>query len=58
MHAVDRNPTTSVRALDVGTRKSETTVRRVLQGEVLHPFQVQRMQLLESDDHTQYVKIC
>lgn len=50
LNAVDRNPDTSVRALAVATGTSRTTVHRVLQGEALHPFHVQRVQLLQPED--------
>lgn len=55
LHAVDRNPGTSVRALAVATGRAGTTVHRVLQGEGLHPFHVQRVQLLQLDDHPRRV---
>ncbi|GFY03290.1 hypothetical protein TNCV_1172491 [Trichonephila clavipes] len=44
------NPGTSVRELAVATGRSRTTVHHVLQGEVLHPFHAQRVQLLQPND--------
>ncbi|GFV84078.1 hypothetical protein TNCV_3037401 [Trichonephila clavipes] len=47
LHAVDQNTGTSVQALAVATGGSRATVSRVLQSEVLHPFHVQRPQILQ-----------
>ncbi|GFW49741.1 hypothetical protein TNCV_358441 [Trichonephila clavipes] len=39
-HNVDQNPGSSIRALAVAIGRSQTTVHRVLQGDVLHPLHV------------------
>ncbi|GFX39440.1 hypothetical protein TNCV_2668021 [Trichonephila clavipes] len=50
LHAMDQTPATSVRALAASTGRSPTTIHRVLQGAVLHPFHGQRVQSLQPDD--------
>ncbi|GFU13888.1 hypothetical protein TNCV_940661 [Trichonephila clavipes] len=55
LHAVDRNPGTSIWAFAVATERSQTTVHRVLQGEALYPFHLQRVQLLQPDVHPRRV---
>ena len=47
---LDRYPSSSVRALADATGRSRRIVHCVLQGEALHPFHVQRVQLLQPDD--------
>ncbi|GFX39944.1 hypothetical protein TNCV_2647071 [Trichonephila clavipes] len=54
-HAVDRNPGTSVRVLAVSVEISRITVHHVLPGKALLPFHVQRVQLLQPDDHARHV---
>ncbi|GFU56813.1 hypothetical protein TNCV_2539831 [Trichonephila clavipes] len=46
LHAMDQNSGTSVQALAFATGKSRATVHRVLQGEALHSFHEQRVQIL------------
>lgn len=55
LRAVNRNPSTSVRTLSAASGISRSTVHRVLQCEGLHPFHVQRVQLLQPDDYPQRV---
>ena len=55
LHAVDRNPSTSVWALAVATGRSWATFHRVLQGEALRLFNVERLQLLQPDIHPRHV---
>ncbi|GFV53230.1 DUF4817 domain-containing protein [Trichonephila clavipes] len=47
LHAVNRNPGTSVWAFAAATGTPQTTVPHVQQGEAFHPFHVQRVQLLQ-----------
>ncbi|GFT97666.1 transposase-like protein [Trichonephila clavipes] len=49
LHAVDQTPGTSVRALAASTGRFPT-IHRVLQGAALHPFHVQRVKSLQTDD--------
>ena len=57
LHAVGRNSDISVWELDVTARRSQTTVYRVLHNEALRRFQVQIVQLLLLDDHTQPIML-
>ena len=45
LHTEDRNPDSSVRAHAVATGRSRKSIHCVLLGEVLHPFNVKRVQL-------------
>ena len=52
LHAPDRNLGSSVRTLPIA---SPTSVHRALQGEALHQFHVERVQLLQPEDHSRHI---
>ncbi|GFQ68960.1 hypothetical protein TNCT_548251 [Trichonephila clavata] len=57
LHAVDQNPGNSVRVISVATRRSRTADKRILQEEALHSFHVQKVLLLQPDDHSRRVAL-
>ncbi|GFT59418.1 hypothetical protein NPIL_87521 [Nephila pilipes] len=51
LHSLDQNPENSVMALDTATGMFWSVARHLLQGETIHPFNLQSVQLLLPDDH-------
>lgn len=56
LDAVETNPSTSIRAVASALRVSRCSVQRVLNGELLHAFHLQRVQVLLPDDHPARVR--